>query len=118
MTSDGPHSMTQPLEEQIMGAFIYDKYLNRLKHDEQGGAVPAVSVMAGPRKDNYMEDDDLEDLEEDEFEDVLLDDLDDEDDLEDDLDCDDDDLEEHDLWVDDDLDSDLDNLEDAEDDDD
>ncbi len=118
MTSDEPHSMSHPLEEQIMGAFIYDKYLNRLKHDDQGDAVPAVSVMVGPRKDNYMEDDDLDDLKEDEFEDVLLDDLDDEDDLENDLDCDDDDLEEDDLWVDDDLDADLDNLEDAADDED
>ena len=114
MTSDGPHSMTQPIEEQIMGAFIYDKYLNRLKHDEQGGAVP---VMAGPRKDNYIEDDDLA-LDDDEFEDVLLDDLEDADDREDDLDCDDDDLEEDELWADDDLDADLDVLEDAVDDDD
>ncbi|MGO8822376.1 MAG: hypothetical protein ACLQT6_04700 [Desulfomonilaceae bacterium] len=118
MTSDGPHSMSHPLEEQIMGAFIYDKYLNSVKHDEQGGGVPSASVMAGPRKDNYVEDDDLEDLEDDEFDDILLDDLAEEDDLEDDLDCDDDDLEEDDLWADDDLDADLDDLGDEEDDED
>ena len=73
MTSDGSPSVTQPLEEQIMGAFIYDKYINSIKQNDHDTAIPSASVRATPRKDNYLEDDDPADLAEDEYDDVLLD---------------------------------------------
>jgi hypothetical protein len=114
MTSDGSQSVTQPLEEQIMGAFIYNKYINSIKQNDHDAAIPSAPVRATPRKDNYIEDDDPVDLAEDEYDDVLLDDLDEEAD-EDDLDSDDDDLEDVDeAWLDDDMDADWDDLADEE----
>ncbi len=114
MTSDGSPSVTQPLEEQIMGAFIYDKYINSIKQNDHDIAIPSASVRATPRKDNYIEDDDLTDLDEAEYDDVLLDDLDKSAD-EDELDSDDDDLEDGDeAWLDADLDADWDDLADEE----
>ncbi len=109
-----------PLEEQIMGAFIYNKYVNSLKMERQATAE-ALALDAAAQKSRRAAYDDVADIadfqDDDELPDPEDDFLDDPDsDLDDILDEDELDLDDPEPWDEPDLDEPFDDLEDEDDD--
>ena len=110
-----------PLEEQIMGAFIYNKYVNSLKMERQATAEALALDAAAAQKSRRAAYDDVADIadfqDDDELPDPEDDFLDDPDsDLDDILDEDDLDLDDPEPWEEPDLDEPFDDLEDEDDD--
>ena len=110
-----------PLEEQIMGAFIYNKYVNSLKMERQATAEALALDAAAAQKSRRAAYDDVADIadfqDDDELpgpEDDFLDDPDT--DLDDILDEDELDLDDPEPWEEPDLDEPFDDLEDEADD--
>ena len=110
-----------PLEEQIMGAFIYNKYVNSLKMERQATAEALALDAAAAQKSRRAAYDDVADIadfqDDDELPDPEDDFLDDPDsDLDDILDEDELDLDDPEPWDEPDLDEPFDDLEDEDDD--